>query len=146
MIWELSLIDRNLKTTYRTCRLFQPVIWLILQCLEIWQIVCPTGGVCLESLLIYEWLLSRYRFPRQILLDLCCDLSPLLEHETKRTKAIPVHIQVLSTLEFLATSTFQGEVGDRFNVSLECKYRQTDKWLAFGFICRCSLTSFEHLK
>lgn len=71
-----------------------------------------------------EWLLSRYRFPRQILLDLCRDLSPLLEHETKRTKAIPVHIQVLSTLGFLATSTFQREVGDRFSVSRECKYRK----------------------
>lgn len=48
-----------------------------------------------------EWLLSRYRSPRQILLDLCCDLGPLLEHETKRTKAIcpypsPVHLGIFA--------------------------------------------------
>lgn len=64
-----------------------------------------------------EWLLSRYRFPKQILLNLCHDLGPMLEQETKRTRAIPVHIQVLSTLGFLATGTFQREVGDRSGIS-----------------------------
>ncbi len=59
-----------------------------------------------------EWLLSRYRFPKDILIDLCRDLQPMLERETKRTKAIPVHIQLLSTLGFLATGTFQREIGD----------------------------------
>uniref|UniRef100_A0A667X5Q1 Putative nuclease HARBI1 n=1 Tax=Myripristis murdjan TaxID=586833 RepID=A0A667X5Q1_9TELE len=52
-----------------------------------------------------EWLLSRYRFPKNILMDLCHDLQPMLERETKRTQAIPVHIQLLSTLGFLATGT-----------------------------------------
>lgn len=64
-----------------------------------------------------EWLLSRYRFPKHILLDLCHELGPMLERETKRTKAIPVHIQVLSTLGFLATGTFQRELGDRVGIS-----------------------------
>nr|XP_055063040.1 putative nuclease HARBI1 isoform X2 [Misgurnus anguillicaudatus] len=64
-----------------------------------------------------EWLLSRYRFPRNILLDLCRDLGPTLERETQRTKAIPVHIQLLSTLGFLATGTFQREVGDICGIS-----------------------------
>lgn len=41
----------------------------------------------------------------------------MLERETKRTRAIPVHIQVLSTLGFLATGTFQREVGDRSGIS-----------------------------
>lgn len=54
-----------------------------------------------------EWLLSRYRFPKNILMDLCRDLQPMLERETKRTKAIPEHIQLLSILGFLATGTFQ---------------------------------------
>uniref|UniRef100_A0A9J7XAJ5 DDE Tnp4 domain-containing protein n=1 Tax=Cyprinus carpio carpio TaxID=630221 RepID=A0A9J7XAJ5_CYPCA len=41
----------------------------------------------------------------------------LLERETNRTKAIPVHIQLLSTLGFLATGTFQREVGDMCGIS-----------------------------
>ena len=56
-----------------------------------------------------EWLRSRYRFPKTNLMDLCRDLQPLWERETKRTKAIPAHIQRLSTLGFLATGTFQRE-------------------------------------
>uniref|UniRef100_A0A673HA42 Putative nuclease HARBI1 n=1 Tax=Sinocyclocheilus rhinocerous TaxID=307959 RepID=A0A673HA42_9TELE len=64
-----------------------------------------------------EWLLSRYRFPKNVLLDLCRDLGPMLDRETNRTKAIPVHIQLLFTLEFLATGTFQREVGDICGIS-----------------------------
>ncbi|KAI2646411.1 hypothetical protein H4Q32_025756 [Labeo rohita] len=64
-----------------------------------------------------EWLLSRYRFPKNVLLDLCRNLGPVLERETNRTKAIPVHIQLLSTLGFLATGTFQREVGDICGIS-----------------------------
>uniref|UniRef100_A0A9J8CWU3 Putative nuclease HARBI1 n=1 Tax=Cyprinus carpio carpio TaxID=630221 RepID=A0A9J8CWU3_CYPCA len=64
-----------------------------------------------------EWLLSRYRFPKNVLLALCRDLGPVLERETNRTKAIPVHIQLLSTLGFLATGTFQREVGDICGIS-----------------------------
>uniref|UniRef100_A0A3B4Z6Y5 DDE Tnp4 domain-containing protein n=1 Tax=Stegastes partitus TaxID=144197 RepID=A0A3B4Z6Y5_9TELE len=55
---------------------------------------------------------SKYRFPREILLDLCRDLGPILERETRRTKAIPVHTQLLYTRVLLATGTFQREVGD----------------------------------
>ena len=59
-----------------------------------------------------EWLLSRYRFPKNILMELCQDFQLMLERETQRTKATPVHIQLLSTLGFLATGTFQREIGD----------------------------------
>ena len=59
-----------------------------------------------------EWLLSRYRFPKNILMELCQDFQPMFERETQRTKATPVHIQLLSTLGFLATGTFQREIGD----------------------------------
>lgn len=64
-----------------------------------------------------EWLISRFRYPRHILLDLCRNLGPKLERETKCTNAIPVHIQVLSTLGVLATGTFQREIGDRSGIS-----------------------------
>lgn len=63
------------------------------------------------------WLISRFNFPRHILLYLCNQLSPVLERETKRTNAIPVHTQVLSTLGFLATGTFQREIADRSGIS-----------------------------
>ena len=64
-----------------------------------------------------EWLLSRYRFPKNVLLDLCRDLGPMLARDTRRTNAIPVHIQLLSTLGFLATCTFQRKVGDISGIS-----------------------------
>lgn len=62
-------------------------------------------------------LLGEYRFPKNVLLDLSRDLGPVLERETNRTEAIPVHIQLLSTLGFLATGTFQREVGDICGIS-----------------------------
>lgn len=57
-----------------------------------------------------HWLLSRYHFSKHVLLDLCRDAGPLLERETKRTKAIPVRIQLLSTMGFPAS--FQHAVGE----------------------------------
>ena len=64
-----------------------------------------------------EWLLSRYRFPKTLLLDLCHDLGPMLARDTRPTNALPVHIQLLSTLGFLATGTYQREVGDISGIS-----------------------------
>ncbi|XP_039619162.1 putative nuclease HARBI1 [Polypterus senegalus] len=64
-----------------------------------------------------EWLISHFRLPRAILLDLCQQFSQLLERLTKRTSAVPVHTQVLSTIGFLATGTFQREIGDRSGIS-----------------------------
>uniref|UniRef100_A0AAZ3SJ80 DDE Tnp4 domain-containing protein n=1 Tax=Oncorhynchus tshawytscha TaxID=74940 RepID=A0AAZ3SJ80_ONCTS len=63
------------------------------------------------------WLISRFRFPRHILLYPCNQLLPVLERETKRTNATPVHTQVLSTLGLLATGTFQREIADRSGIS-----------------------------
>ena len=60
-----------------------------------------------------EWLISRFRLPRALLLDLCAKLGPGLERPTRRNRAIPVPLQVLSTLEFLATGTYQRELADR---------------------------------
>ena len=68
-----------------------------------------------------EWLLSRYRFPKNILMELCQDFQPMFERETQRTKATPVHIQLLSTLGFLATGTFQREIGDMRHFTADTK-------------------------
>lgn len=64
-----------------------------------------------------EWLLSRFRLPRHLLVQLCHDLEPQLRKETQRSHAIPVPVMVLSTLGFLATGTFQREIGDRSGIS-----------------------------
>lgn len=64
-----------------------------------------------------EWLLSRFRLPRHILLQLCANLEPQLRRETRRSRAIPVTLQVLSTLGFLATGSFQRELADRSGIT-----------------------------
>ncbi|XP_070830975.1 putative nuclease HARBI1 [Chaetodon trifascialis] len=64
-----------------------------------------------------DWLISRFRFPRAVLLDLCAELGPVLDRPTRRNRTIPVHIQVLTTLGFLATGSFQQELADRSGIS-----------------------------
>lgn len=64
-----------------------------------------------------EWLMSRFRLPRAVLLDLCAVLGPALQRSTRRNRAVPVPLQVLTTLGFLATGTFQRELADRSGIS-----------------------------
>ncbi|CAN9506912.1 unnamed protein product [Ophioblennius macclurei] len=64
-----------------------------------------------------EWLMSHFRFPRAVLLDLCAELGPALDRPTRRNHAIPVHMQVLTTLGLLATGSFQRELADRSGIS-----------------------------
>lgn len=64
-----------------------------------------------------EWLMSRFRLPRAVLLDLCAVLSPALQRNSRRNHAVPVPLQVLTTLGFLATGTFQRELADRSGIS-----------------------------
>ncbi|XP_062373197.1 putative nuclease HARBI1 [Sardina pilchardus] len=64
-----------------------------------------------------DWLISRFRLPRAILLELCAELGPRLERETARSHALPVPLQVLTTLGFLATGAFQRELSDRSGMS-----------------------------
>ncbi|XP_050687164.1 putative nuclease HARBI1 [Eriocheir sinensis] len=59
-----------------------------------------------------EHLLRHYRMPRHEILRLCDELSPLLSRATKRAHAIPTHTQVLVTLRFLASGTFQNVIAD----------------------------------
>lgn len=37
-----------------------------------------------------DWLISRFRLPRAVLLELCAELGPTLERSICRTHAIPV--------------------------------------------------------
>lgn len=41
-----------------------------------------------------DWLISRFRLPRAVLLELCAELGPALERSTRRTHALPVPTQV----------------------------------------------------
>ena len=61
------------------------------------------------------WLISRYRLPRTALLELCAQMGPRLQRRTRCNQAIPV--QVLSVYGFLATGTFQREIGDWSGIS-----------------------------
>lgn len=64
-----------------------------------------------------DWLLRRFRFPRAILLELCSELRPVLERPSRRNHALPIPLQVLTTLGHLATGTFQRELADRSGMS-----------------------------
>jgi hypothetical protein len=57
-----------------------------------------------------SWLINCYPLPINVLLDLCIDLAPNLERKTCCNHAIPVSVQVLSTLGFLPTGTLQREM------------------------------------
>lgn len=63
-----------------------------------------------------EWLISRFRLTRPVLLQLCNSLEDL-NHHTQRSHPIPSHVQLLCTLGFLATGTFQREIADRAGIS-----------------------------
>lgn len=64
---------------------------------------------------------QQVRFPKYVLLDL---YRPKLERETRCTKAIPVQIQLLSTQRFLATGTFQREMGHNQQFCRQCWTRK----------------------
>ncbi|XP_031441572.1 protein phosphatase 1, regulatory subunit 8a isoform X4 [Clupea harengus] len=64
-----------------------------------------------------DYLIERFRLPRPVLLELCNTLEPALRTRTKRSNPVPPHVQVLSALGFLATGTFQRELGDRVGIS-----------------------------
>lgn len=90
------------------------------------------------------WLISRYRLPRAALLELCAQMGPILQRRTRRNQAIPVQIQVLSVLGFLATGTFQREISDRSGISqsslsrilpdvLRCIVRRCPQFIRFPY-------------
>jgi hypothetical protein len=62
-------------------------------------------------------LLRYYRFPRHVIVELCDLLEPTIGRTTGRCHAIPVPTQVLVSLRFLASGTFQNVLGDTAGVS-----------------------------
>ncbi|KAK7925045.1 hypothetical protein WMY93_007355 [Mugilogobius chulae] len=72
-----------------------------------------------EDLLAHDddWLISRFRLPRAVLLQLCAELGPELERTARRNHAISVQTQVLTRLSFLATGSYQHEMADRSGIS-----------------------------
>ncbi|KAL6457326.1 hypothetical protein MHYP_G00342890 [Metynnis hypsauchen] len=83
------------------------------------------------------WLISRFRFPRAVLLELCAELGPVLEREAARSRALPVPLQVLTALGFLATGSFQRELADRSGISQSSLSRAMPAVLD-GIICMSS--------
>uniref|UniRef100_A0A3P9IK64 DDE Tnp4 domain-containing protein n=1 Tax=Oryzias latipes TaxID=8090 RepID=A0A3P9IK64_ORYLA len=70
----------------------------------------------LERVLLIEKLIREVN-TSAVLLDLCGLLGPALQRSTRRNHAVPVSLQVLTTLGFLATGTFQRELADRSGIS-----------------------------
>lgn len=114
-----------------------------------------------------EWLVSCFPLPRQILQNLCAVLEPKLRSETKWSNPTPPHLQVLTTIGFLATGTFQRETGDRSGISQsnvscappQCSpgyhpanntvhsvstYRCSADPDKRGFLCHCWTVTFQH--
>ncbi len=55
-------------------------------------------------------LISNYRLPRNMILQLAQELQPALQRPTKRHGALPVILQVTNALRFFAKADFQSEV------------------------------------
>ncbi|KAL6470533.1 hypothetical protein MHYP_G00216520 [Metynnis hypsauchen] len=81
-----------------------------------------------------DWLISSFRFPRAVLLELCAELGPVLEREAARSRASPAPLQVLTALGFLATGSFQRELADRSGISQSSLSRAMPAVLD-GIIC-----------
>uniref|UniRef100_A0A3B3SEG3 Putative nuclease HARBI1 n=1 Tax=Paramormyrops kingsleyae TaxID=1676925 RepID=A0A3B3SEG3_9TELE len=64
-----------------------------------------------------KYLISRFRLPRLVLTELCDTLEPVLRSHTRRLNPVPPHVQIICTLGFLATGTFQRELADWVGIS-----------------------------
>jgi len=62
-------------------------------------------------------LISRYRLPRQCIIELIDTLTTDLKHPSMRSNALPVSTQVLVSLQFYATGSMQRVTGDIHGVS-----------------------------
>lgn len=62
-------------------------------------------------------LISRYRLPRHVIIQLAEHLRPKLERPTRRHGALPVILQLTNALRFFAKGDFQSEVADLAKVS-----------------------------
>ena len=60
---------------------------------------------------------SKYRLPRQCILDLCTTLNRSLQHPTRRSNALPVSLQLALSLRYFATGNFQAVNADIHGIS-----------------------------
>lgn len=74
-----------------------------------------------------EELLRDYRFPRNEIISLCEELEPYTARPTRRSHAIPTHTQVLVTLRFLASGSFQNVIGDTTGLTQASVSRVVDQ-------------------
>ena len=61
-------------------------------------------------------LIARYRLDRPAILDLCHDFNRYLERPTRRSRSLPVSLQILIALRYYATGTFLSMVSDGHTV------------------------------
>uniref|UniRef100_A0A3B3SHL6 Putative nuclease HARBI1 n=1 Tax=Paramormyrops kingsleyae TaxID=1676925 RepID=A0A3B3SHL6_9TELE len=65
-----------------------------------------------------EYLISRFRLPRPVLTELCdFAMDPAVGSHTRWSNPVPAHVQVLCSLGYLGTGTFQRELADRVGIS-----------------------------
>ncbi len=57
-----------------------------------------------------DWLMSPFRMPKAIILELWAELGPALERKTARNHALSTPSEALTTLRFFATRAFQKEI------------------------------------
>lgn len=62
-------------------------------------------------------LISRYRMPRHVLMEVIDLIRDRVEHPTNRSHAIPAVLQVLCAMRYYATGSFQLVTGDLGNIS-----------------------------
>ena len=65
-----------------------------------------------------EEMTEKYRFPRQGILFICDILQDHLGQRTLRCNAIPVVVQVITALHFVACGSFQRVISACFDVGL----------------------------
>ena len=64
-----------------------------------------------------EAIVSKYRLPRHIIIQLCQQFEHELQRPTLRSCALTVSLQIMVALRFFATGSFQAVVGDIHNIS-----------------------------
>lgn len=66
---------------------------------------------------------ERYRFPKQIVSDLCDQLDPVLRRNTLRSKSISTELAVCVALRFYGHGGYMCVIGDLHGISRHCASR-----------------------
>lgn len=84
-----------------------------------------------------EAIVSKYRLPRHIIIQLCQQFEHKLQRPTLRSCALTVSLQIMVALRFFATGSFQAVAGDIHNISrqsvsydvIECLVRVANTYI-----------------